>query len=50
MRRAVLCLPTIAAGERYGGAGRALRHADVRSAKRLQLAGYGCQIGYPHNA
>ena len=32
--------------DQYGGTSRAFTRVDVRSAKRLSLAGYGCQIDY----
>jgi hypothetical protein len=33
-------------GDQYGGVSRSLTRHDVRSGRRLSLAGYGCQIGY----
>jgi hypothetical protein len=33
-------------GDQYGGISRSLARYDVRSGRRLWLAGYGCQIGY----
>jgi len=32
-------------GDQYGGVSRSLARFDVRSGRRLGLAGYGCQIG-----
>ncbi|MEA2194451.1 MAG: hypothetical protein QOG42_885 [Solirubrobacteraceae bacterium] len=33
-------------GDQYGGISRSLARYEVRSGRRLPLAGYGCQIGY----
>ncbi|MEY2516731.1 MAG: hypothetical protein QOJ89_4089, partial [bacterium] len=33
-------------GDQYGGVSRIVTRIDVRSAKRLSLGGYGCQIDY----
>ena len=33
-------------GDQYGGVSRSLARYDVRSGRRLWLAGYGCMIGY----
>jgi hypothetical protein len=33
-------------GDQYGGVSRSLERHDVRSGRRLALAGYGCQLGY----
>jgi hypothetical protein len=33
-------------GDQYGGVSRSLTRHDVRTGRRLSLAGYGCQLGY----
>jgi hypothetical protein len=33
-------------GDQYGGVSRSLTRHDVRTGRRLSLAGYGCQIGF----
>jgi len=33
-------------GDQYGGVSRSLTRYDVRSGRRLGLAGYGCQVGW----
>ena len=33
-------------GDQYGGVSRSLARYEVRTGRRLRLAGYGCQIGY----
>ena len=33
-------------GDQYGGVSRSLTRHDVRTGRRLSLAGYGCQIGW----